>query len=286
MRRRLLFVKTIILMSAASFFIPCALAKNVMVCQTEKAKYTYRIQLANLILSKTAPEYGPSAVIPYYKKDPTQPRSVLLLKEGKVDLLYLSPTKKLLEETDVIKIDIHNGMLGYRVFIIRKEDRDKFSRINTLDDLRQFKGGFGSQWGDFKIFALNRLPVVGAVSTHTLLNMLDKNRFDYFHRGLHEAWAELEKQKERFPDLVVEETLALVYDFPVYFVFSKANRPLKKRFEKGFNIILNDGSFKELYLKNFGGYAKKAKLNSRKILRINYPIPEGLPPVNTKLWLN
>ncbi len=275
-----------IIFIAILFLSGVVFADDVRVCQTEKIKYQYRIELATLILSKTSAEYGPAGIVPYDKKDPSQSRGIALLKQNQVDLLYLPVTGGRLKTMASVKIDIHNGMLGYRVFIINKQDKALFAGVKTLDDLRKFKGGFGKQWGDFKIFALNNLPVEGRANTNTLLKMLNQQRFDYFHRGLHEAWAEVEAVKEKYPNLMVEETIALIYDFPVYFMFNKNNKKIKNRFEDGFKIILKDGSFRELYNRHFEHLAKKADLNNRTIIRIKYPVPQGLPPIDTSLWLD
>ena len=259
---------------------------DVKVSQTDKEKYKFRIELANLILSRTANLFGESKIVPFSENDPTQKRCLLLLKQGKIDLAYLSPTEELLKDFSVIKIDIHNGMLGYRVFIINRKNQDKFSKVKNLNDLRKFKGGFGNQWSDYKVFGINKLPVTGVANTNNLLKMLNIGRFDYFHRGLHEAWAEVEANKNQLPNLIVEKSIALEYYYPVYFYFNKENVFLKKRFEKGFNIILKDGSFGKLFKKRFGHLADKAKLSKRTLIHIYYPVPKGLPGKDTSLWLD
>jgi len=279
-------MKEIILISILMIAATCTWAADVKVCQTEKAKYNYRIELANLILSKTASQYGPAKIIPFQKKDPTQARCIKLLEGKMIDVVYLPATEERLRKMDAIKTDIHNGMLGYRVFLINKNDKEKFSKVKTINDLRKFKGGFGSHWGDYKSFALNKLPVIGVAYTHGLLSMLSKRRFDYFHRGLHEAWTEIDANREQFPDLIVEESLALIYDFPVYFMFNQKNQALKKRFKEGFGIILKDGSFRQLYKEHFGHYAKKANIKNRTLIRIKHTTPKGLPEIDTNLWLN
>jgi len=279
-------MQKVILLYILTVTINCTWAADITVCQTEKTKYKYRIELANLILSKTANQYGSKEIINFQEKDPTQKRCIHLLLNKEVDIVYLPATEERLKQMTSIKIDIHNGMLGYRVFIINKKDQSKFLAIKTLQDLRKLTGGFGSQWGDFKIFSLNNLPVYGVANTDKLLEMLTKNRFDYIHRGLHEAWIEVEANKKQFNNIQVEESIALVYDFPVYFMFNKENILLKKRFEEGFKIILNDGSFEKLYKRNFEGYAKRANLKNRTLIRIEYPTPKGLPLIDTSLWLN
>lgn len=246
------------------------------------------MELANLILEKTEKLYGASKLSPYRESDhdPNQTRCIAFLKRGDVGLVYLPPTKERLRDFNAIKIDIHNGMLGYRVFIVRKDDQETFAKVKTIEQLRNLTGGFGSQWGDYKIFGLNKLPVVGVANTHVLLKMLAGKRFDYFHRGLHEAWVETTSNRNEFPMLVVEKTIALVYDFPVYFMFNKENQALKTRFKKGFEIIKDDKSYQKLFLKNFGDIVKQAQLTKRNLISIEYPIPDGLPPIDTSLWLN
>ncbi len=115
--------------------------------------------------------------------------------------------------------------------------------------------------------------------------MLALGRFDYFHRGLHEAWAEVENLQDTLPQLHVEESIAITYDFPVYFMLNRNNKTLKERLLAGFDRIRLDGSYKALFLEYFGHLAERAQLDSRHIIRIDYPLPDNLPPVDTSLWL-
>lgn len=210
----------------------------------------------------------------------SQNRCIELLKGKRLDLLYLPPKKSLLTNFSYIPFDIHAGMLGYRVFLIRKHQAPDFQRIQTLDDLRSFTGGFGKQWGDFKVFALNRLPVEGAANSSVLMKMLRHNRFDYFHRGLHEAWAELEASPELAHDLMVEESIALRYPFQVFYWFHKDNEYLKQRFERGLLLVLQDGSYRALFKTYFSGLVDEAKLHQRTIIDIEYPMLDEV-----KQWL-
>lgn len=254
----------------------------IRVCQTEKAKYAFRIDLANLILAKTARVYGKSEIVPFRREEQSisQNRCIELLKSKRLDLLYLPPKGSLLSNFSYIPFDIHAGMLGYRVFLIRKHNAADFKEVKNLADLRAYTGGFGKQWGDFNVFALNKLPVEGAANSSVLMKMLRHNRFDYFHRGLHEAWAELEASPEFARDLMVEERLALRYPFQVFFWFHKDNKYLKQRFETGLLLTLQDGSYRTLFNEHFGSLVEKAKLHQRTIIDIDYPMLDEV-----KQWL-
>lgn len=273
---------------AACMLLPgLAASDNLRICQADSSRYGYRIALAQLILDKTRASAARSdRLVPFAAgRDPSQERCLALLRQGEVSLLYLPPSEERLADFDVIKIDLHQGMLGYRLLLIHKKDRALFQQVQGMDQLRNLVGGFGAQWTDFKLFERNGLPVVGVGNTDSLLAMLEAGRFQYFHRGLHEAWAELEQHPE-LSQLMVEPRLALAYPLPVYFLFNKKDVALRQRFERGFQIIRNDGSFKALFMREFGPTLARAQLKRRLIIRIDYPLPAGVPTAEPPFWLN
>lgn len=255
------------------------------VCQHEPEKYAYRLELTELILERTAERYGPRKIIPADGPDPAQERCLALLSSGLVDLAYVPPTEERQRDFLILPFDLHNGMLGYRVLLIHRADAERFAQVDSLDDLRQLRGGFGSQWGDFALFARNRLPVVGVANPENLLPMLNKHRFDYYHRGLHEAWKELAAYAQEYSQLMVEPHLALVYDLPVFFTFNRADQALKQRFADGLAQIRADGSFRALFLSHFGQLAQQAQLEKRTLIYLEHPSFSGLTTPDTSLWL-
>nr|WP_298144187.1 hypothetical protein [uncultured Pseudomonas sp.] len=266
----------------------CALAhadSGLRVCQHEPEKYGYRLELVELILERTAKRYGARQILPGDGQDPPQDRCLALLRKGLVDLAYVPPTEERQRDFLMLPFDLHNGMLGYRVLLIHRADAARFARVNNIDDLRQLLGGFGSQWSDYALFAHNRLPVVGVVNPDNLLPMLDKHRFAYYHRGLHEAWKELAAHAQQYPQLMVEPHLALVYNLPVYFTFNRDDPGLKQRFAEGLAQIRADGSFRALFLHHFGELAKQAQLDKRTLIPLENPSFSGQPSRDTSLWL-
>lgn len=275
------------LLLAASLLSPTSQAgQEVRVCQQAAEKYAYRLELAELILARTAATYGPSQIQANAQPDPPQQRCLTMLREGQVDLAFVPPDSERLRDFAVIPFDLHNGMLGYRVLLIRKTDAERFAQVNSLADLRQLRGGFGSQWSDFSLFARNQLPVEGLANPDNLLAMLGKRRFDYYHRGLHEAWRELDENPVAGAELMVEPHLALVYHLPVYFTFNRNDRRLKQRFEQGLAQVQADGSLRALFLRHFGQLANQAGLEQRTLIVLDYPNPPGLPAPDTHLWLH
>jgi hypothetical protein len=261
-------------------------AAELQLCQHAADKYAYRLELTKLILARTAERYGELSIAPSAQADPAQERCLMMLRDGLVDLAFVPPTDQRLRDFAMLPYDLHAGMLGYRVLLIHKADAERFAQVKNLADLRQLTGGFGSQWSDFVLFARNQLPVVGVANPANLLAMLNKHRFDYYHRGLNEAWRELDAHAEEFPDLIVEPHLALVYELPVYYTFNKRNPQLKQRFADGLAQVQADGSLRALFLRHYGKIAEQAQLQKRTLILLNYPNPAGLAPTDTSLWLS
>lgn len=272
------------LLNAASLDRPKD-AQSIKICQT-KPNMRYRIEVAQLLLTLTEGQYGKAEILPYSRVDPTQARCISLLAHGKVDLIFLGASEYLIDNFTSIQHDIHYGMLGYRVLMVHKESLAKFEKVHNLEQLRQHTGGFGSQWSDFKVFEYNKLPVVGTAIPSALLAMLNAGRFDYYHRGLHEAWVEIDQAKETFPDLVIEPKLALVYDYPVYFFVNKSNTLLAERFKQGVKLAKQSGAISALFTKYYGELAQKVQLSKRRLIPIDYPSPKGLPRIDTRIWSN
>ncbi|MDD0841523.1 substrate-binding periplasmic protein [Pseudomonas sp. Gutcm_11s] len=260
-------------------------AAELRVCQHDAGRYAYRIELANLILARTAATHGELHIAPALVEDPPQERCLLQLRDGEVDLAYVPPNAERLQQFDMLPFDIHAGMLGYRLLLIRREDAPRFAQVRTLDDLRQLRGGFVSQWSDFSVFALNGLPVVGTPRPENLLAMLDGHRFDYYHRAPHEVWAEIDDVAAQYPQLMVEPSLALVYPLPVYFAFNRQNIELRERFEDGLRLIQLDGSFQQLLFRHFGKELERSRLHERRLLILGNDLPEGLPAPDSRFWL-
>jgi hypothetical protein len=260
-------------------------AAELRVCQHDASRYAYRLELTRLILERTEVTHGALHVAPADGVDPPQERCLAQLRAGMVDLAYVPPNAERLRDLRMIPFDLHAGMLGYRLLLIHRQDAPRFARVKTLDDLRRLRGGFGSQWSDYPLFALNRLPVVGSAHPENLLAMLAERRFDYYHRALHEAWDEVGDYPERYPELMVEPGLALVYPLPVYFTFNRAEPELRQRFEEGLTLIQADGSFRELFLRHFGEQLRRSKLAQRRLLILQSYLPEGLPATDNRFWL-
>jgi hypothetical protein len=204
----------------------------------------YFTQLLALALAKTERQYGNVDIVelPNRKVDK---RLRAELASRSIDLLW-SPTSPELEaEFLPVKVSLLKELNNYRLLLIRPETQAQFSRVKTLNDLRQFKGGMSAQWVDADIMQANGLPLVKAVGYGKLFKMLAAKRFDYFSRGLYQIQTEV----NFYPDLhlAIEKDLMLHYPNEVYFFVHKDNKVLAQRLKLGLEAAQKDGSFDALF---------------------------------------
>ena len=112
--------------------------------------------------------------------------------------------------------------------------------------------------------------------------MLIHKRFDYFHRGVNEIWDEQKRYKK---DLKVSDGLMFFYKHVIYFFVNKGQVHLAKDLEKGLNMAISDGSFKDVFLTNHKSFIENAKLDTRKLIIFDNPLtPKGMPALDTSWW--
>ena len=250
-------------------------------------RYEYRIKLLDLALSKTIKQWGAYSLIGHSQKM-TQGRGSLLLEHNKgIDVAFFPTSIERENKLLAIKIPILQGILGYRVLLINHDNREAFSKISSLTQLKKnYTAGFGEHWADMAILEANTIPVMGVHKYNLLFAMLNLKRFDYIPRGINEAWNEVDKFQPQFKNIMVEPNIALYYPYYVYFFVSKSNRALADRIQTGLMLALTDGSFKALFLDYHQHLFEQATLDKRKLFTLEnptLPIKNGTPKLSW--WL-
>ena len=245
----------------------------------------YYIEVLRLALNKASATDGLPTLI-MSDKTMYQKRAIEQLKQNRgIDVVWTMTSIKREADLQAIRIPLLKGLLGYRIFIIRKGEEAKFAAIQTLDDLKQLTAGQGRDWPDTKILEANGIKVVSGIKYSSLFAMLQYKRFDYFPRGVNEAWAEVKAHPDK--DLVVEKNLLLQYPAPIYFFVNKQNQILADRLERGLRIAIKDGSFEKLF-KNHPANKEIFELSNidkRKIFRLQNPyLPQATPFAEKELW--
>ncbi len=92
----------------------------------------YYADLLRLALDKTVNSDGPYKC-KMTKRNMMQKRAIASLEAGReIDVVWTMTSKNREKILLPIRIPILKGLLGHRIFIIRKQDREKFALVNTL----------------------------------------------------------------------------------------------------------------------------------------------------------
>ncbi|MBF0120927.1 MAG: hypothetical protein HQK79_19025 [Desulfobacterales bacterium] len=253
-------------------------------------RYNYHWELLNMALEKTKETYG-SYVMKPSQDIMNENRQKDALKKGiNLTIMVFDAGQELESMFTPVRIPLDKGLLGYRVFLIKKSDQPRFSSIKTLDELKQLSVGQGMSWPDVQIWKANGFRVVTGDNYEGLFEMLLRKRFDFFSRGIVEVIGEYAQRKTQMPDLAIEETILLYYPAPFYFFFQKSEqgKRLADRVEKGLLKTFEDkASFTPLFMKYHGDAIKRHNLKNRKIFHLNNPLLTPETPLKDKrLWFD
>ena len=265
--RQILFV--ISLLSNFTFANEIDLIRYVDSKQHPDPKQSYFVDLLTLALEASKARYGDYKLQPV-NIEMAQARTSMMLKRNElIDLTWRMTSQKLEQQLQVIYFPLLKGLMGYRIFIIRKDKQHLFNQNISLTDLQGIDLGQGHNWPDTDILIENGFKVVRGKDIF-LITMLKKNRFNYFPRALHEPWLEIVDEKE----LTVEKNLLLQYPAPIYFFVNKQNKRLQQRLSYGLTQLLESGKFEQFFLnhKITSGILTKADINKRTIFTLQNPL--------------
>ncbi|MCX4026174.1 amino acid ABC transporter substrate-binding protein [Endozoicomonas sp. SM1973] len=244
------------------------------------------VELLEKILIITEPEFGKYEMrssIPM-----NEARYTELLSNNKIlSIIWTSVTKELEYKLLPIRIPIRKGVLGYRIFLIRKNDQQLFENIKSLDELKKMKVGQGHFWNDVKVFEENGFKVVTGSNYEGLFGMLSEDRFDYFSRGFNEAPIEYDARKDKYPNLFIERKLLLYYPWPKFFYVAPTNIKLAARIEAGFRALIDNGTHEIWFQKYNQAAIEKANLRTRRLFKLKNPLlPASVPLDQDNLWFD
>lgn len=250
------------------------------------SRFNDLIELLDSALKVTADEFGPYVLKP---SDEIMGEGRYLdevKKGGQINVVYSSTSEQKESELLPIRVPLRRGLLGYRIFLINKDKQYLFSRIREVYELKLLALGQGHDWGDLKVYTPQNFRLETASKYESLFKMLVKDRFDYFPRGVNEAWVEYDERASSLPNLAVERDLMLFYPWPYYFFVSKDNPQLALRIEKGLNKMIDNGMFDDIFFRYHGETIRRANMSERRLFRITNPIlPAQTPSLDDRrLW--
>ena len=250
--------------------------------------YSGDTSLPHKLLISAIERAGLEYIHPYEtNKDISNARILNDVKNNQLDVMWSMTSTQLEQDYQAVYIPLFRGLLGMRVAIVKAQNRELFSSVTSLQDLKRFTAGQGKTWPDTKILKANQLPVVTTLKYPNLFPMLEGERFDYFPRGVNEPWDEIANHSEL--NLTVEPHLVIKYTAPLYFFVNKNNHTLHKQLNDALNEMIADGTFNAMFLADsqVQTVLSKANLSSRRVIELDNPtLSSNTPNKNSPLWFN
>ncbi len=285
MRRLLLVVWVCVAIAGWS---PAAAAKDLIITnQVESSldkRFEYPHRLLRRALEVTQEEYG-LFELQRHALSMSRKRALKELVEGNLTV-FEAPTQQSWEEQAIpVRIPLRKGLLGYRLFLIREKDQETFRRISSLDALKKLHMGLKQQWTITAKMQDLGFTIFFGKSYEKLFEMLSYGRFDYFPRALNEVFSEYETRKKLYPNLRIEQNLALFLPLPSYFFVTPTRPDLAERVATGLQQMMADGEFEKMFLEEHKDYLQAANLKQRRIFRLeDASLPPLTPLDDARLW--
>jgi len=276
-------VKRAMVLVICLLFSQPLLAEKINLVKLVNDNARYADGLLRLAMSKLDEPYTFANVA----ESTTTARIIEMMDNDELDVFWVATTREYEQRMLPVRVPLYRGLLGYRVFMIKRGNQFKFHGIEDINDLNRVSIGQGRAWSDTLVMESNGITVEKVTRYESLFHMLDGDRFDAFPRGVQEPWGEIVSRPDL--ELAVEEDLMLSYVSPYYFFVKKSNAKLAAEIEKGLLLAMADGSFQEYFLNDptVRDALTKANLKNRKVIVLKNPLlPEKTPVDNPELWLD
>ena len=176
------------------------------------------------------------------------------------------------EKKTLIPLPLMKGLLGYRILIIRAEDKAKFAAIKSAQQLQKLRMGIPKTWADAELFRHNGYMVEEKGSFDDLFERLENNEFDYVTFGANEVSGVFSERAAASGKLVVESSLVVFYPFPLVFYVNPDNKILAERVTSGLQAISSNGVLDTIFKRYFDADLIAVDLPSRTMIRLKNPI--------------
>jgi hypothetical protein len=281
-------VKLFIIVLFITLSYSCTALDVVRYVHSEKypdSKDRYFIDLLALALESTKTEFGDYKLQPVTIEMAQERTSKMLARNEYIDLTWRMTSKALEDQLQAVYFPLLKGLMGYRIFIIRQDEQSLFPKDLSLADLQKITAGQGYNWPDTKILMANGFQLIEGYDIY-LLKMLEKKRFDYFPRALHEPWLEIDGNE----NVTVEKNILLTYRSPIYFFVNNSNKRLANRLNIGLKRLLDSGGFDDFFKSNslFSDILEKSNLSKRKVFKLHNPLMSEKTKaliLDERLWL-
>ncbi|USD67525.1 ABC transporter substrate-binding protein [Vibrio sp. SCSIO 43136] len=219
--------------------------------------------------------------------DPNTAKMMADLDSGQLDIAYVAGSKDLEAAHTAIYFPIYRGLLGMRLPIVKAQNSNIFSGVNSFNRMQQFVACQGKAWPDTFILEANGIKIAKSLKYPNLFPMLEGDRCDYFPRGVFEPFTEVENHKDL--NLVVDKHVIVRYRMPFYFFTAKNNPELAEHFYQILLEMFEDGTYNQLFFNDpqVSESLKLAGLEKRVIFDLDNPyLTERSKQIPAKFWFD
>lgn len=210
----------------------------------DDASHKYYVELLELVLDASAPEYGPARLL--FFKYPTHERSMRMLASGgELDVAWGGDSRW--RSANLLKVDfpLMKGGLGWRGMVVRKEDQPKISSFRSVADFNRERlvACQGLNWPDVTYLRSAGFKVLEVRSLDSMMNMVGNQRCDFLPLSVYEGQTEVQSVSHRFKNLTFIYEPILRYPLKMYFFVNVDKPKLSGRLLSGLLIIQASGEF-------------------------------------------
>lgn len=207
-----------------------------------------------------------------------------LMDNREVNVVWSMTDEQREEQLLPVRIPIYKGLIGWRIFLIRKDMESRFKYIQSIEHLLKLNPIQGSDWPDTKILQANGFDVMTNTNRDALFTMLNNAQGDFFPRSLVEVWDEIKDYNEE-NKLEVEQKLGIRYPAAMYYFVNKQSVPLAHLIQTGLEKAIANGKFDELFFEVHQKYIDESHLDDRKFYQLqNSYLPIKTPLHRKELW--
>ena len=223
-------------------------------------------------LRVTRQEFGDWKLIEHTRDYPGDLEAETFRKYGHDLFVTTAGNKKLSDERKIVVYQpIQNDLLGYRVLIIREEDKARFARIKREEVLKTQKVGIPDSWADAELLRYNGFRVVERGSFDDMFARLLNLEFDFTTLGINEIDRVFAERADEVKHVVTVNHLLIYYPLPLLFYVNPDLPELAKRIEKGIKKISENNTMSRLFFNHNRDILKNMDLNRRNIVRLKNP---------------
>jgi hypothetical protein len=179
----------------------------------------------------------------------TQSRIGSMMLNEQVDVMFTGYSVE--RETRFLQVNfpMTRGLLGYRVFLTQADSLSSLKQVRSLEQLKKFCIGTGSDWPDASIMEKNGFCVDRAPRDR-LWAMLANKRFDLLSRAAHEGLREIDTIQQQYPNVVLSASTVLAYPFDLFIYVNRNNERLHRILTEGLSRAYSTGDFMRHFLSN------------------------------------